>query len=439
LKAFVCISLVALVLTPTASAAAIDASYLGSAPGRFNSIRIGDVNKDGNQEIVFGNYEGYVNIIQWKSGDYLIKAHLGPFGTRLWGIRIGDVDSDGYNEIMAGDGEGNFRVINGTTLQTKWQASGLMRDVHGITFGDVDNDGHTEIVAGGGYKTDFPDSTVYIFDAVNGGIKTSFNPGNASRMRSFQIADIDGDLRNELIFGAGEALGETVGQGRLYVYKIEGKNVTQEWKSEDLNGDCVAVKVVDVDGDGKLEIVTSNGYREGPGFAYIFGYVPRGGEGSPPIFTREWESENIGPKAYGLDIGDIDGDSMKEIVIGTRAGYVWVFDGKTRAVEWKSPLLGSDILGIALGDVDGDGQVEIVAAQGGYQGKADFTSAYTAPHIYIIDGTKHTIKFTLGGRDYTGWALEITIAFLAILLLVGVNLYIRPRTPKKTDAEESGA
>lgn len=425
----------ALLLIPSASAIEIDASFLGSAPGRFNSIKIGDVNKDGNKEIVFGNYEGYLNVLEWRGGEFKVKAHEGSFGTRLWGIEIADIDGDGYDEILAGDGEGILRVFNGTTLQLKWQASGLGRDAHGIALGDVDNDGQDEVVAGGGYKMDHPGALIYIFNPVSGSLENSFWPGNSSRMRSFNIVDIDGDGFNELIFGTGESLGETPGKGRVYIYQINGLNVTQEWKSEDLNGDCVNVRVEDIDGDQTLDIITSNGYREGPGFAYIFNRLKpneTGGEGSPPMFKRVWESENIGPKAWALDIGDIDNDGIKEIVIGNRAGYIWIFSGNNHEIEWKSPLLGSDVLGLTLGDVDGDGQVEIVAGQGGYQGKADFTSAYTAPHIYIIDGAKHTIKYALGGRDYTGWLLDVVIALLVITLLVGINFYIKVRKAKAT-------
>ena len=422
-------------MLPTASAASIDASFLGSAPGRYNSIELGDLDKDGNPEIAFGNYEGNLNVLEWRGGEFKVQAHLEPFGTRLWGIHADDIDDDGSIELLAGDGEGVLRAFNATDLSLKWEASGLVRDVHGIAFGDVDNDGDKEIVAGGGYKTDFPLGAVYILNPLDGRQENSFLPGNASRMRSFEIADIDRDSYNELVFGTGEALGETPGKGRLYVYQILGPNVTQEWRSEDLNGDCVSVKVADVDRDGNLEIITTNGYREGPGFAYVFRHSGSGGEGTPPAYQRLWESENIGPKAYGLAVGDIDGDSTKEIVVGNRAGYIWVFDGGTREVEWKSPLLGSDVLGLALGDVDGDGQVEIVAGQGGYQGKADFTSAYTAPHVFVIDGSRKTIELALGGRDYLGWSLEIAIAVLVITFLVGVNLYVRFRKPKVKSGE----
>ncbi|MCK5548022.1 MAG: hypothetical protein KAI64_03345, partial [Thermoplasmata archaeon] len=84
-------------------------------------------------------------------------------------------------------------------------------------------------------------------------------------------------------------------------------------------------------------------------------------------------------------------------------------------------------------DVDLDGDIEIIAAQGGYQGKADFTSAYTTPHIFILDGKTHSIESKLGEPDYIGWSLQIFIVFLVILLLVGLNRYFvkNGRTGKK--------
>ena len=77
------ILLAVLLVLPNASALAIDAAFLGSAPGRFGSIRIGDVDQDGNKDVVFGNYEGYVDIVEWSGGDFRARAHLGPFGPRL--------------------------------------------------------------------------------------------------------------------------------------------------------------------------------------------------------------------------------------------------------------------------------------------------------------------------------------------------------------------
>lgn len=420
-----------LLVLPSVAALEIDESYLGSSPGRFNSIKVCDLDNDGNKEIVLGNYEGYLNVIQWKGDEFRAVKHLGPFGERLWGVHVADIDDDGQEEILAGDGDGNLHVLNGSDFGVRFRMEGLVRDVHGIAVGDADNDGEQEIVVGTGYKMDFPLSTVYVFSAETGELESEFLPGNASRMRGVAIADIDGDAFNEVIFGTGISLGETPGAGHLYVYQFDGSEYTQEWRSDDLNGDVVAVEIIDVDGDGNLEIVASNGYREGPGFLFIFRYLGKDLEGKDD-YEKVWESENIGPKPYGLDVADIDADGINEIVVGNMLGYIWIFDGSTREVEWKSPLLGSDILGIDLGDVDGDGQIEIVAAQGGYQGKSDFTSAYTAPHIYILDGSTHTIEVALGGRDYIGWTLQIAIAVLIIVLLVGLNVYFgRKRNASK--------
>jgi hypothetical protein len=152
-----------------------------------------------------------------------------------------------------------------------------------------------------------------------------------------------------------------------------------------------------------------------------------------------WFSDNIGPKAYGLGVGDIDGDGTREIVVGNQPGYIWVFDGASRRVKWKSELLGSDILGIALADVDQDGALEIIAGQGGYQGKADFTSAYTAPHIIIIDGRTRAVEARLGEQDYLELGFQAAGLSLFITLLAAVSWYARKRKEARERLEELGA
>ncbi|UCD91997.1 MAG: VCBS repeat-containing protein, partial [Methanobacteriota archaeon] len=190
------------------------------------------------------------------------------------------------------------------------------------------------------------------------------------------------------------------------------------------------------DGDGNPEIVSGNGYRYNPGYLNIFRYTGGAGIGTPAIYEKVFESDDIGPKAYGLDAADIDGDGIIEIVIGNQPGYIWVFDGSTREVEWKSELLGSDILGIQLYDIDRDGTVEIIAAQGGYQGKADFTSAYTTPHIFIIDGKTYSIEERIGESDYLAWAFQIIIISMVIILLVLLNILVKKKKVQKVAVEK---
>ncbi len=415
--------------------AEIDAEFLGSAPGRFNSLVVSDIDEDDNIEIVLGNYEGHINIIEYRDNEYIEEWRSEKLGTRLWGIMVADLDGDENNEIIAGTGEGEVFIYDAKTHERKWKSPELIRDAHGFAVGDVDADGQNELIIGTGYKTDTPWGTVYIYNGVNLTLEAKIEE-LGSRIRAISIYDIDSDGVNELIFGTGHALGETPGEGYIHIYQYDGQRYVREWKSPDLNGDPEGLLIKDVDGDGNLEIVASNGYRYFPGFLYIFRYSGGLGVGEPDIYEMVLESDDIGPKAYGLDAADIDGDGIIEIVIGNQPGYIWVFDGSTHEVEWKSDLLGTDIFGIKLYDIDRDGQMEIIATQGGYQGKADFTSAYTTPHIFIIDGKTHTIEETIGEPDYLAFAFQIVIVTLVIVFLVLLNIIVRKKKVQKVTTEQ---
>lgn len=413
----------------------IDAEFLGSGPGRFNSLVVSDIDEDDNIEIVLGNYEGHINIIEFRDGEYIEEWRSEKLGTRLWGIEVADLDGDETNEIIAGTGEGEVFIYDAKTREREWKSPELTRDAHGFAIGDVDADGQNELIIGTGYKTDTPWGTVYIYNGVNLTLEAKIEE-LGSRIRAISIHDIDGDGVNELIFGTGHALGETPGEGYIHIYQFDGQRYRREWKSPDLNGDPEGMLIEDVDGDGNFEIVVGNGYRYFPGFLYIFRYSGGLGVGEPDIYEMVLESDDIGPKAYGLDAADIDGDGIIEIVIGNQPGYIWVFDGSTHEVEWKSDLLGTDILGIKLYDIDRDGQIEIIATQGGYQGKADFTSAYTTPHIFIIDGKTHTIEETIGEPDFLAFAFQIIIVTLVIVFLVLLNILVRKKKVQKVTTEQ---
>jgi len=445
ISAAMLLAMLQLPLAAAAGSATIDSVFLGTAPGRFNSIKVADIDGDGSPEIVFGNYDGHIGVISYGDGGYRAEWKSPELEYRLWGIDVGDANNDGRTDIVAGGGEGHVYVYDGKSHSRIWKSPDIVRDAHGIKVADVDSDGKNEVVVGCGYRTDVPHGRVYAFrlstewNATEGRNETAyqelFRDAAISRefdakIRGMAVADVDRDGDMEIVAGSGVALGEKPGEG--YVRVFNGKTGALEWTSPDTNGDVEGLVVADTDGDGNLEITGGNGYRYFQGYAFQYRYRGSGGVGNPPAYEQVWFSDNIGPKAYGLAVGDIDGDNAREIVVGNQPGYIWVFDGAAHGVKWKSALLGSDILGIALADIDQDGTVEIIAGQGGYQGKADFTSAYTDPHIYIIDGKTKATEAVLGEQDYLELGLQATALGLFIVLLAATSRYTKKWYEGKT-------
>ena len=412
------------------AAAEVPPEALTSGIGRFNSIICEDVDGDSRDEILFGSYEGYVVSVEYQGGDYFVDWTSPQFGERAWGLTSGQFDSDPAVEIIVGDGEGIVRAIDGVTKKVERTSQELVRDAHGLLLHDMDGDGKNELLVGTGFKTDQGWGQIYIFNQEESEYYDAFTPFD-SRLREMDIKDVDNDGEEELVVGCGASLGDVAGEGYVRVFDLSTKQL--EWKSPDLGGCIEGLKVVDLDGDGILEIIVSNGYRYREGFCFIYHY--EGGE-----YRRVWKSKNIGPKAYGLDVGDIDDDGVIEIVLANLAGYVYVFDGVTFAEEWRSENLGRDILGVTLGDPDGDGQTEIIAGQGGYIGKGDYTSGYVTPHIYVIDGKTHAIEAVLGEIDEVLQWVQVGILVTIVIALVEVGVIVRIRTKpsKKPESTSRG-
>ena len=326
-----------------------------------------------------------------KQGDGL---RLVPFDDGLprrgqWrnGFAIADVDGDGHADIVfapprksrmqpvifRGDGAGHWTV---------WQEArfpALPFDYGDAAVGDLDGDGHADAVLAShlrGIVATRGDGKGG-FTAWSKGIEFAL-PGTkapqAFTSRAITLADWNHDGRPDIVaLGEGPHLavaraGADVQKGSrgIVVYLNGGDGSWTKVANPGTGSFGNAVVVADVDGDGRLDIVTGSERR---GFRGILNVGQADGS------WREVEIAELRPGAINraIALADFDGDGRLDIAVGylsseaevERRGIDVLLN---RGTSWeRKPLLADEaaaaaaIGALATGDLDADGTSDLAA------------------------------------------------------------------------------
>ncbi|OGQ33889.1 MAG: hypothetical protein A3F16_04625, partial [Deltaproteobacteria bacterium RIFCSPHIGHO2_12_FULL_43_9] len=337
---------------------------------------IGDLNGDGVPEIV-------VPLILARGEETIsntlllvLKQNGEPFGTPILTTGttplLADVNGDGGEDLILTGGVKSETGVVTPFLKVADGTGGTIFDLdlmHSdhlwvddtLAAGDLNSDGNIEIV------------TALVGESLGGGLLFVISSAGKILLEKelsdipsdLALADLDNDGDLEIILStqrltSGDGLRR--GAGPLYAFHHDGKLVSgfpvnetaRSKKSVPFQyGNVNRVAIGDLDGDGFLEIVTSDARNELHAFhsdgSAVQGFPVRGRGRSPLLFT-------------GAAIGDIDGDPELEIVAGSINNYLYAFnhDG-TEVKGWPIEVGYSTQKPPALGDVDGDGKTEVIA------------------------------------------------------------------------------
>jgi len=225
--------------------------WFAEVPGHVQSEpALADLNADGVLDVIVTNWmgDGKLRALNGKDG-----AELWTFTTDDWiyhGVSVHDFDADGIPEIVVADRKGHVWLLEGESGEAKWTAT-LEGERQGSVFGPtslVDADGKIplEIVV--------PGSHLHLLDAKQGEARWRKVYGGSSLARGVAVADVDGDGKQDLVYGEGTRLRAVRARDGKDLWAFDLR--TGESPHEGLDN---APLILDLDGDGRLDVFVLGG------------------------------------------------------------------------------------------------------------------------------------------------------------------------------------
>jgi hypothetical protein len=325
------------------------------------SMAVADLNRDGKQDLVVVNYNGYPS------------------------------EGDSSIGVLLGNGDGTFQPVVFYDAGTSGVTS--------VAIGDLNNDGKLDVVVAsagsvsvfmGKGNGSFKPAVVYSSGGVN------FVPVSVPLL----LADLNGDGKLDVIVGNQTNQGS--GDGSVVVLLNNGDGTLQSAKGYDSGGFLISsVAVADLNSDGKQDLVVVNCAASGSSSCFFtaggtVGVLLGNGDGTFRT-VQSYARGGSGTSWSPVKVADVNGDGKPDVLVGnscavkikgedavcTNDGSVGVLtgngDGTLRPVV-NFDTGSSDAASIVLADMDDDGKTDLVVQNGStpavLRGKGDGTFLY---------------------------------------------------------------
>ena len=348
----------------------------------------GDVDNDGIQEIVI-DYGNSINVLNGKTGELEWITQDGIWESTI--LELADLNKDNIPEIIycganlsvyARDGSGELLWKSEKVNGEYWSGTSIVTK-------DINDDGYPEIYVSTD-DTSYPYTGCITKLDSSGNILTFSNISYKSCWGGLAMADVNLDGKFEIYRGDRSQYGGPGGTDRSYPSNpargltcYDADTLEQIWSRNDLYHSTPAPILIDVTGDGILDVVANNIINNG---ACVIDAIT--GE---DIYN--WKRTAINNHAKGT-VWDIDLDGNVELI--SACGYVdsrrctkdfTVLDLVTGEIDYRASEINNWVAyPPTVGDVTGDGLLEILVATSGEYGHGQVGQGmlYVYNHNYEI-------------------------------------------------------
>ncbi len=309
-----------------------------------SSLAWADVDGDFDLDLAVGN-RGQVSRIYQNVAGTLVLSQTFTETTNTTSLAWADVDSDGDPDLAVGNyGSANrlYRNDGGALVLTAPFTE--TTNTTSLAWANADGDSYPDLAVGG-YNT----PTRLYHNNGDGTFTLAWESAETSSTSSLAWADVDDDGDPDL------AVGNSGSVNRLY--RNDGGALTLAWTSAESDS-TTSLAWADWDGDGDLDLAAGNEYA--PNRIY------RNDGGA---LSLAWSAPIAEDRTASVAWADWDGDGDLDLAAGNgnwtyRANRIYRNEGGVLALEWTSAEA-DDTRAVAWGDVDGDGDLDLAVANYG--------------------------------------------------------------------------